>query len=317
MLKMFRTPLIVLAGVLLIGFCIYLIQDAKTVGGEVLSAYSALDNAHEVAKKADFRQQYEVVYINPPQGVDGQQQQQTPTANADGNYFKGTEEFNTIFNSDSKKEVANQIWKLFYVDGGYSAEFTCGLIGNSLGEGVFGQFEYSGGYEPYNQRYNVNPPIESGDICETLQQAEVFCLKITDINRGIGFIQWTSAGRKAGLYECYKKYAVDGKLPESSLIQAELEWIKKELSPGTSYYNSVVKWYADNVENNSTFSAEDKVTASTCLIFRRYEIPRYYHVVSSSNPITYDKSGTGEAYESIKLRCRAAQAAYEAFMGGN
>lgn len=107
----------------------------------------------------------------------------------------------------------------FYRDNGYSDNFICGLLGNWQSEtaSTFNPTEVQHSYKQDNEEYTNNADYGLNDFCAD--------------RIGYGLAQWTSQGRKAGLYN----YAKSQKKSVGDLI-TQCEWTIKEIN-STGYGN--------------------------------------------------------------------------------
>lgn len=116
----------------------------------------------------------------------------------------------------------------FYRDNGYSDNFICGLLGNWQSEtaSTFNPTEVQHSYKQGNEEYTNNADYGLNDFC-------------TD-RIGYGLAQWTSQGRKTGLYN----YAKTQKKSVGDLI-TQCEWAIKEIN--STDYGNIRKAIKNNV----------------------------------------------------------------------
>lgn len=222
--------------------------------------------------------------------------------------------------SQEKKQCAEEIWRRFYVEGGYDARFVAGLIGNMFGEGSCGILQCHLEGMDWNTYIKDGHLYKGGEIISNIEQARAACKNAPE-NYGIGMIQWSAMNRKQELFNCYDYYkSTDGSLSPEQLMEAEIEYMFTELANTGNIHN-----YKDIIQEcqdyfNDHDSTGDNITGATCILFRDYIVPGTYKDVDGSDYTVAEKrweearnATSGDAVPSICQRIIASKIAYEEF----
>jgi len=180
-------------------------------------------------------------------------------------------------------------------------------------------------YKKSYKSYYTNLSKLNIDKITNIYQARVAC--DSNCPFGIGMQQWSDSTRKNNLLSFYEEEAAlsGGLLSEESLIRAECETIKKELESKDAseggFYSYIFPVY-ERTEPQINDMGE-KISFSTCLLYREYERPRQAKIAIGDNYTVKDSSLwiraqnttsiMSEEY-SICARIIAAKAAYEHFL---
>ncbi len=224
--------------------------------------------------------------------------------------------------SDEKKRCAKKLWNDLYVKGNYDPVFAAGLIGNMFGEGSCGVLQ-SGDWSNYVDG-NGQALCVGIEKITNIYQTRVACASESPL--GVGMVQWSQSVRKARLLKNYESVkSSDNSLATEQLVEAECRTIIEELelkdaSKG-GFYTYIFPSY-EEIEP-TLINLKEKLSFSTCLIYREYERPYYKTNVNKSDYSVIEglweralkaESITSEEY-SICSRIIAAKVIYEEFMG--
>lgn len=224
--------------------------------------------------------------------------------------------------SDEKKKCAEELWNNLYVRGNYDPFFVAGLIGNIFGEGSCGTLQ--------NGKWSIYVDENNQALCaginkiSNIYQARVAC--DTENPLGVGMAQWSQSARKERLLANYElAKASDGSLSAEQLIWAECQTMKEELEcedASVGGYKRLVVFPYEKIEP-SISDVGDKISFSTCLIYKRYEAAQYSSIVIGDNYAIKVNGLWEQAKQSTNImgeqssicaRIVAAKVAYEEFM---
>lgn len=262
-----------IAGVFTICIGGYLMLDAYISSDQIIA--EATSDVSIGNTKNEFAAKYKHYYIkNEYSGKD----ESTNNMNIDNVFTAEATGWN-----ENQLLRANTIYSVFKPMG-FDDRLICGFIGNSLREGQVGQMEAVNS-KSYWSAAGSSAKVLAGKVLTSMDQVDVL---LTDIvpqdNKGIGvgMIQW-SGSRRVTLLNLYKSMNCDFSIESLQLCEATM--LKNEVSPGTSYYKSVVEYY--NQHESGYQSDTDKVLLATGLVARKYEVCSGSTSSSNVNQSTY------------------------------